>query len=279
MLFQAYLQGDAAAPSIMEQLKRIEKVKHHFDVVVIVRGGGGEVGLSCYNNYELCKAIATFPLPILTGIGHSTNMTVAELVAFRNAITPTELADFLLQTFHDFSVPVQESRKALRTYSNRLIEINKQHFSAEIKHFKNSAQLYLNDAKNTLFQTSQHYKNEAKTLILRNREYLGFAKKNTVNYSNRIFKIERDKLVEIQEIIPLRTAQLFEFQKRNLHQQENMVRLMDPRNVLKRGYSITTLNGKTINAQMEIKEGYVLNTTSFDITVESIIKKINTHGK
>jgi exodeoxyribonuclease VII large subunit len=260
-------------------LKRIEKVKHHFDVVVIVRGGGGEVGLSCYNNYELCKAIATFPLPILTGIGHSTNMTVAELVAFRNAITPTELADFLLQTFHDFSVPVQEARKALRTYSNRLIEINKQHFSAEIKHFKNSAQLYLNDAKNTLFQTSQHYKNEAKTLILRNREYLGFAKKNTVNYSNRIFKIERDKLVEIQEIIPLRTAQLFEFQKRNLHQQENMVRLMDPRNVLKRGYSITTLNGKTINAQMEIKEGYVLNTTSFDITVESIIKKINTHGK
>ena len=279
MLFQAYLQGDAAAPSIMEQLKRIEKVKHHFDVVVIVRGGGGEVGLSCYNNYELCKAIATFPLPILTGIGHSTNMTVAELVAFRNAITPTELADFLLQTFHDFSVPVQEARKALRTYSNRLIEINKQHFSAEIKHFKNSAQLYLNDAKNTLFQTSQHYKNEAKTLILRNREYLGFAKKNTVNYSNRIFKIERDKLVEIQEIIPLRTAQLFEFQKRNLHQQENMVRLMDPRNVLKRGYSITTLNGKTINAQMELKEGYVLNTTSFDITVESIIKKINTYGK
>ena len=96
MLFPAYLQGDVAVASIVEQLKKIEKVKHHFDVVVIVRGGGAEVGMSCYNHYELCKAIATFPLPVLSGIGHSTNLTVAEMVAFRNAITPTELADFLI---------------------------------------------------------------------------------------------------------------------------------------------------------------------------------------
>lgn len=277
MLFQAYLQGDVAAPSIIAQLKRIEKVKDHFDVVVIVRGGGGEVGLSCYNNYELCKAIATFPLPILTGIGHSTNMTVAELVAFRNAITPTELADFLLQTFHDFSVPVQEARKALRTYSNRLLELNKQVFSSEIKHFKNSANLYLNEAKNGLFQTSQQYKNEAKTVLLRNKEYIAYAQKESVSHSKRLLKIERDKIGEITTLLPQRSLQTLEAEKRNLNQQESMIRLMDPRNVLKRGFSITTVDGKTINAQMPLSEGSLIQTISYDLTLTSIIQKIEKH--
>ena len=74
-----------------------------------LNGGGGEVGMSCYNNFSLCKSIATFPLPILTGIGHSTNMTVAEMVAFRNAITPTTTNDdhhieVLLHTFDFFQL-------------------------------------------------------------------------------------------------------------------------------------------------------------------------------
>lgn len=279
MLFQAYLQGDVAAPSIMEQLKRIDKVKGHFDVVVIVRGGGGEVGLSCYNNYELCKAIATFPLPILTGIGHSTNMTVAELVAFRNAITPTELADFLLQTFHDFSVPVQDARKALRTYSSRLLELNKQHFSAETKHFKNSAHLYLNEAKSTLFRTSQQYKNEAKTLILRNREHIAFAQKDTLNLGIRLLKVNHEKIGDLTVSLPQKVNVLLEQEKKKLKQEENMVRLMDPRNVLKRGYSITTVDGKTVKAQMNLKEGSVIQTMTYDLELESIIKKIKKHDE
>lgn len=279
MIFHAYLQGDVAVPSIMEQLKRIEKVKHHFDVVVIVRGGGGEVGLSCYNNYELCKAIATFPLPVLTGIGHSTNMTVAELVAFRNAITPTELADFLLQTFHEFSVPVSEAVKSIKTYSTRLLEINKQHFSSEIKHFKNSAQLYLNKGKNTLVQTSIQFKNDAKTLILREREAMIFAQKDTVAHSKRIFKLEKEHISEMEAQLPLKFQFMLELQHQNITQMENMVRLMDPKNVLKRGYSITTINGKTVSRKMDLKEGTLLQTTTFDLEIESIIKKIETHGE
>ena len=84
-LFQAYLQGDVAIDSIIQALRKIKKMQHHFDAVLIIRGGGGEVGLSCYNNFQLCEAIATFPLPVLTGIGHSTNLTVAEMIAYRNA--------------------------------------------------------------------------------------------------------------------------------------------------------------------------------------------------
>ncbi|MGJ1316412.1 exodeoxyribonuclease VII large subunit, partial [Sphingobacterium multivorum] len=108
-LFPALLQGDKSVPSIINQLAIIAEKIDRYDVVAIIRGGGGEVGLSSYNNYLLARAIAIFPIPVLTGIGHSTNYTVSEMVAYKNAITPSELADFLIQKFHNFAIPVDRA--------------------------------------------------------------------------------------------------------------------------------------------------------------------------
>lgn len=122
MLFPALLQGDQAVDSIRYQLGRIGKVRHHFDAVAIIRGGGGDIGLTCYNHAELARQIALFPLPVLTGIGHSTNETVAEMVSHTNAITPTELADFLIQQYHNFSVPLNRAAEALISEAGEIIE-------------------------------------------------------------------------------------------------------------------------------------------------------------
>src|SRR5690606_23022568 len=87
--------------------------KERFDAVAIIRGGGGEVGLTSFNHYRLARAVALFPIPVLTGIGHSTNETVTEMVAHLNTITPTELADSLLQKFHAFSLQVEQTESVL----------------------------------------------------------------------------------------------------------------------------------------------------------------------
>ncbi|MFC2102425.1 exodeoxyribonuclease VII large subunit [Bacteroidota bacterium] len=91
-LFPALLQGDKAVDSIRNQLNLISG----FDLVAIIRGGGDEIGLTCFDDYTLAKDICTFPLPVVTGIGHSTNETVCEMVAALNRITPTEVAYDLL---------------------------------------------------------------------------------------------------------------------------------------------------------------------------------------
>ena len=113
-LFPALLQGDKSVPSIINQLAVIGEKISLYDVVAIIRGGGGEVGLSSYNNYLLARAIAMFPIPVLTGIGHSTNYTVSEMVAYKNAITPSELADFLIQKFHNFAIPVDKAAERIQ---------------------------------------------------------------------------------------------------------------------------------------------------------------------
>jgi exodeoxyribonuclease VII large subunit len=204
-------------------------------------------------------------------------MTVAELVAFRNAITPTELADFLLQTFHDFSVPIKDAGKSLRVYSNRLLEMHSQHFSAETKHFKNSANLYLNASKNKLVQKSQHFNAEAKTLILRKREALHFAQKESIAHTKRFFKVEKEQVLGFQLELPQKFKAILDSEKRNVLQAENMVNLMNPKNVLKRGYSITTVNGKTVHGEMAIQAGDFIQTKTYDLEIESIVQKISKH--
>src|SRR5690606_8335154 len=127
-LFPSILQGDKAVNGIIGQLERIKKVLTHFDAVVIIRGGGGDIGLSSFNQYKLSKAIAEFPLPVLTGIGHTANETVSEMVSYYNAITPTKLAEFLIQKFHNFSVPIKEAEQKVIDLSLRFLHDTKSSF-------------------------------------------------------------------------------------------------------------------------------------------------------
>ena len=271
-LFQAYLQGDVAVDSIQEQLKKIEKVKHHFDVVVIVRGGGGEVGLSCYNNFELCKAIAKFPLPVLTGIGHSTNMTVAELVAFRNAITPTELGDFLIQAFHEFAVPVKDGIKTIKTHSKNIIEHSNKSLTSELKLFKNVTSQRLSETKNRLVTASTSVKSNVKFALMRERENINISQKSIKRSAKEQFSTEKSAVVRIIDQLPKVISTRLNLHKNGIQQLEQSVKLMDPIQVLKRGYSITTINGKTISESSEIEVGDVIVTKTFDKEITSNIK-------
>lgn len=126
-LFPSLLQGDNAIESLIQALETVERLKHHFDCVLIIRGGGGDIGLSCYNDYELSKNIANFPIPVLTGIGHSTNETVSEMVSFKNTITPTELADFILNHFREFEKRIIASKDKITYFSNKIIELENKH--------------------------------------------------------------------------------------------------------------------------------------------------------
>jgi exodeoxyribonuclease VII large subunit len=279
MLFPAYLQGDMAVASIQEQLKRIERVKQHFDVVVIVRGGGGEVGMSCYNNFALCKAIATFPLPVLTGIGHSTNMTVAEMVAFRNAITPTELADFLLEAFDAFAVPVANAKDQILAGSKQLLVNSQLHFGNETRLFRNAVRRCAEVNKNSLHKLSDAYRSSAQGMVQRHRQLMDFSNKELTRAARLVIEQGKDGVKRVPETLKQRSNLTLVNALNLVHQKENLVRLMDPVNVLRRGYSITTVNGHTVNAASELEEGAVIKTQAYDVEIESTVIKKKTYGK
>ncbi len=112
-LFPSILQGDKAIAGITGRLSEIRLRQGEFDCVVIVRGGGGDVGLSCYDEYEMAYAVATSPLPVLTGIGHSTNLSVTDMVAHTYNITPTDVAFALIGYFQTFDEKVRDCQKRI----------------------------------------------------------------------------------------------------------------------------------------------------------------------
>ncbi|MGN0003903.1 MAG: exodeoxyribonuclease VII large subunit [Sphingobacterium composti] len=230
-LYPALLQGDKSIPSIIKQLAVIAERTKAYDAVAIIRGGGGEVGLSSYNNYNLAKAITIFPIPVLTGIGHSTNETVSEMVAYKNAITPSELADFLIQKFHNFAIPLDQLQ-------NQLISLSKGKFETEKLKLQDLALSLSWNSKNKLQSEKHNIQIQTQRLQLFSRQYL------------------KEQYGELANILRL-------------------IKMADPSQLLKRGFSITRLNSKAVNSIQDVKDGDIIESILVDGIITSQVTSKN----
>jgi exodeoxyribonuclease VII large subunit len=272
-LFNAYLQGDVAVQSIISALKKIKRVKDHFDIVIIVRGGGAEVGMTCYNNYDLCKAIAEFPLPVLTGIGHSTNLNVAEMVSFRNEITPTKLAEFLLQTFREFEQETKRLNREMIAHSLQLIDKTKQDFNGQVRVFKHASLRFTDSLKNELNQQIIELKNTTRYFLKNENDAVLSLKNDYRIVTKEIITAERNTLSLISKPIKGALLHFFERKESDLEQLEKTVNILNPSNVLQRGYSLTLLNGKILSAKNKPKKGDLIESKTNSLTLFSRVEK------
>jgi len=272
-LFNAYLQGDVAVQSIISALKKIKRVKDHFDIVIIVRGGGAEVGMTCYNNYDLCKAIAEFPLPVLTGIGHSTNLNVAEMVSFRNEITPTKLAEFLLQTFREFEQEIKRLNREMMAHSLQLIDKTKQDFNGQVRVFKHASLRFTDSLKNELKQQIIELKNTTRYFLKNENDAVLSLKNDYRIVTKEIITAERNTLSLISKPIKGSLLHFFERKESDLEQLEKTVNILNPSNVLQRGYSLTLLNGKILSAKNKPKKGDLIESKTNSLTLFSRVEK------
>ena len=96
-LFAATMQGDHAPRSIIQALGKIASEEEKWDIVVIIRGGGATTDLGCFDDYELASHCAQFPLPILSGIGHTRDMSIVDMVTHTSVKTPTAAAEWLIE--------------------------------------------------------------------------------------------------------------------------------------------------------------------------------------
>lgn len=268
-LFPSLLQGERSVQSICNQLRRIKKVIHHFDVVAIIRGGGGDVGLSSYNNYQLASEIARFPIPVLTGIGHSTNETVAEMVSHKNAITPTELADFLLQKFHDFSNPLTRCQEIIIERSRRILQDEHVRFKGTVRFFRSVTNNQLQRTHDRLNRYTDAVLNHSGFVVKRHSERLNNKSRDLQQAIFRALPAYRFELQSLEQQVKDEAYHLLKGRREHLAQLEKSVSILDPVNVLRRGYSITLSDGKAITNSAELANGAQITTLLADGSVES----------
>ncbi len=119
-LFPASMQGEATEGDVVAQLNKIAEQDSNYDLIIITRGGGSQLDLSWFDSYAIGAAIAASPLPVLTGIGHQQDQSIADLCAHSSLKTPTAVAEFLLQKTGEYAY-------AIRLLSERLQQNTKQH--------------------------------------------------------------------------------------------------------------------------------------------------------
>jgi exodeoxyribonuclease VII large subunit len=236
-------------------------------------------------------------LPVLTGIGHSTNITVSELVAHRNAITPTELADFLIQAFHNFSIPVKEAIASIQHEVTKIFQHENQALVHELRIFKNETSSAFSSHRNVLRVFQNNVLTSSKQFALMERNQLdrrvdrivSVTKNQQSKYAqkmeNEIVNLKREvanKIISSQGWIEDVSVYFRNTSTKRLEnelvlllQMDKNIQLVDPINVLKRGYAIALHNGKSINAKQSLVPGDSVEIITFDQQIQTEIISIN----
>lgn len=272
-LFPALLQGDKAVESIRQQLDNIRQRKKEFDVVAIIRGGGGEVGLNCYDNYYLSSAIAQFPIPIITGIGHATNLTASEMISYKNLITPTALANFIIDMFDSYNSRINNAHKTL---INRVEDVV----------FKENQKLVL--LKNAI-KSESRYRFQIENQVLNNNESkIALSGNKLIMFQNKkiedlafdvkflingIITKKNNNLNNTKLNLVVNSTRMLESNKSKLINTDNKLRLLDPINILKRGYSITRIKGLAKNTN-NAKLGDILEIETHNLQITSRVEEV-----
>ena len=127
------VQGNTASKLILEKMKLINP--KNYDIVVITRGGGSDTDFAAFNDFELARFVASFPIPVLTGIGHDRNTSIVDLMT-RQMRTPTEVATFIVERNMNFEYEVQQLKERFFDAIGSLIEDRQntlQHFKQRVK--------------------------------------------------------------------------------------------------------------------------------------------------
>ena len=117
------VQGEVA-PIICGVLNSLVEQHHQLglDAIVIARGGGSREDLMVFDDAEVCRKLATFPLPVVTGLGHEDDLTVADLVADHRAATPTAAMVTLMPSRESAQQTIEQRRRRLGEYKRWRLE-------------------------------------------------------------------------------------------------------------------------------------------------------------
>lgn len=252
-LFPAVMQGDHVEQSIINALNQINSREDDFDCVVIIRGGGATADLSGFDTLSLAENVANFPLPIVTGIGHERDESVLDMVSFQRVKTPTAAAAYLINHLASTLMRVENAQTQIVDSVRRALEVEKmrvQHIGIHIP---------------VLFSVVRT-KQEAKLDGLSQRLLMKL--KETMKQTNfHLSTLQSRILPTLQNRLSI--------EQHRLEILEQRARLLDPSLPLKRGYSITLCNGKTVRNAKDLKIGDTIITRLEKGEVESRVERLS----
>ncbi len=271
-LFEAAMQGEQTEISVLDALNRIGEEYENYDAVAIIRGGGSKNDLSWFDNYNIAYMVTQFPLPVISGIGHERDESIVDMVAHTRMKTPTAVANFII----DYNAQFEEQ---VDSTSSEIFGIAKE--------FLMSSEMYLNNMTMSIMKVRTRLSKDTERcdrimseirtgLNVRMKEEemkLNMIGNKLETSPKRLISEQESHLNGIKELISRTTKHRIEKANEKLSFLEHRLTLNDPRTILKRGYSITRINGKVVTNDLETNEGDIMETLLYDGKVTSVVKK------
>lgn len=232
-LFQATMQGVKTVPTVLAALDKVEQNQHLFDCVVIIRGGGGTEELNSFDNYDLARRVATFPLPVIVGIGHERDITVLDYVAGIRVKTPTAAAEHII-------LQAANALAHIGDLSNQVVSI---------------ARDYIGRAKEQLSYYAGNLPIMAQRIIDTNTLRLQNFIQNIPLHVQRRIEGENAQLARQKDAIKNAVAQVKMKETMRLEALGDKIELLSPRKVMARGYTLTTCEGKIMTDAAQLEAG------------------------
>ncbi len=272
-LFEADMQGANTENSVVKALNDIFDRQPEFDVVTIIRGGGSKSDLSYFDNYNIAFHITQFPLPVLAGIGHERDESVTDMVAHTKLKTPTAVANFILDYNLLFESELNDTFEDIVSSVKDIIKTNEMYLAGMSLSIYKSKEIL---AKST--ERCNRYFYRLKNIT---KNTLKDQNIKLENSKSRLERIPANLLIAQNQDLDRTILSLsrlknhyFSKQEAKLNSFEQSIRLTDPVNVLKRGFSITKVGGKAVSAKTKIQIGDELETLIYENKIISkVIKK------
>lgn len=239
LLFATAVQGKQAETEIVAALDAVAQRAAEFDVIVVLRGGGSQTDLRCFDAFEVAAAIARAPLPVVTGIGHERDETLADVVAHTRMKTPTAAAQFLIDRAASFVARLMEAEELLRTQSEDLLSEAQERLDAAARMLSMATTAATTQARSRLDRLGDRFQHSV-LAILQQRNA---------------------QIATLSALLRAGAGRAIERRRERLAQHEHAARLLDPRHVLARGFSITRVDGHAVRDAHHLAPGAILHTT------------------
>jgi exodeoxyribonuclease VII large subunit len=274
--YDARVQGTDAVPDVVRAIGRL--AESEVDVIAVVRGGGAQTDLAAFDSEEIAVAIAECPIPVLTGIGHEIDVTVADLVARRHK-TPTACATALVMLVTDFLARID--RLAVATHR---VARGRLHDEARVVEVAAARLRRAGLAAGT---------GAERQLVALERQTIRAGWSRLRWEADRVdalaTRVHRGGVVRLDaasalvgrkaEALGGAAARRVGTARRDLADLEHRVDLLDPRRLLARGWSITrTTDGNLLTSPRGIAAGTRLRTTLAGGELESIVSEETKDG-
>lgn len=252
-LFPSLMQGNEAVDSLLAALSQVEQQADalQLDAIVLIRGGGAQLDLDCFDDYRLAVKIANCSLPLFTGIGHERDETITDLVAHSRLKTPTAVAEFILSSFREFE-------EGLGTCTQRLDWFTRGKFKEE---------------EGKIQQLALHIKGGIKNRLDREQQKLIGLVQRTQLSGKSLIKQETSNLIQRENHLKKGLERFLQLQSEKIDQLEVMSQQLDPQELLKKGYTRTESNGIPIHL-LRVAAGDNLTTHSANQIISSTITNI-----